>query len=110
MRLPADEVLLEEYKNAFRKIAKDDVRMGFVIHLIVFVMINGLLIATNVMTYGDSYGPFRAEVIWFHYPLVGWGIGLVAHYLFGVRWIDRFISMFEARAEYGAWHKEESAE
>jgi hypothetical protein len=41
-------------------------------------------------------------VLWFFYPLIGWGIGVAAHYLFGVRWLGKTLIEKEAKAEYRA--------
>ena len=51
-------------------------RRGFRIHASVFVAVQLLLVAIWALswaTHGDSYP-------WFIYPLLGWGIGLAAHY------------------------------
>ena len=45
--------------------------LGFTIHLIVYGLVNLLLITINLT--GSSDG------LWFHWPLLGWGIGLLAH-------------------------------
>ncbi len=51
-------------------------RKGFRIHATVFVAVQILIIAVWVLLWqleGASYP-------WFIYPLLGWGIGLAAHY------------------------------
>ncbi len=55
------------------KIAKKRVeaRFGFYIHAAVFIAVNLLLIAINLI---NSPG-----VLWFIWPLFGWGIGLAFH-------------------------------
>lgn len=53
-------------------------RKGFLAHLVVYVLVNAMLIATNFI-----YSP---ETIWFFYPLIAWGIGIAMHFLFSVRW------------------------
>jgi hypothetical protein len=53
-------------------------KKGFLAHLVVYVLVNAMLIATNFI-----YSP---ETIWFFYPLIAWGVGIAMHYLFGVRW------------------------
>ncbi|HAG09468.1 MAG TPA: hypothetical protein DCK87_07925 [Desulfotomaculum sp.] len=55
----------------------EDEKRGFSVHLVVYVLVNAMLIAINLI-----YSP---EAIWFFYPLLGWGIGITAHYLGGVR-------------------------
>ena len=46
-------------------------RIGFFIHLTAYLVVNALLISINFAT-----TPGR---LWFHWPLMGWGIGLLAH-------------------------------
>ncbi len=43
---------------------------GFKYHLAAYVLVNAILIAVNLM---------HPEHIWFFWPLLGWGIGIVAH-------------------------------
>jgi hypothetical protein len=44
---------------------------GFYIHLIVYVIVNLFLFLLNIMTSPD--------VLWFYWPLLGWGIAIVVH-------------------------------
>jgi hypothetical protein len=46
-------------------------KIGFYIHLLVFVLVNAGLAAIN-------YGNDR-EHLWFVWPLLGWGIGVLGH-------------------------------
>ena len=48
-----------------------NVRIGFFIHLAVFILVNALLIFINL-----AYSPGR---LWVKWPLLGWGIGLLFH-------------------------------
>ena len=48
-------------------------KMGLYIHLLVYVLVNAGLIALNLGT--------SPERIWFIWPLVGWGIGVLLHAL-----------------------------
>ena len=48
-------------------------RLGFYIHLAAYLAVNALLIFINSTS---STGR-----LWFHWPLLGWGIGLAAHAL-----------------------------
>ena len=90
----AEEISLEEYKKAYREIVSEDEKKGFSVHLVVYVLVNAMLVAINFI-----YSP---ETIWFFYPLIGWGIGISMHYLFGVRWIEKELKEREAKAEYRA--------
>ncbi|MCD6504789.1 2TM domain-containing protein [Candidatus Bathyarchaeota archaeon] len=86
------EISLEEYKRAYREMRKEEEKSGFLVHLIVYILVNTMLIAVNLL-----YSP---EVIWFFYPLIGWGIGISMHYLFAVRFLEKTLKEREAKAEY----------
>ena len=61
--------------DAFERAAHAEARRGFRIHLFVYVAVQLLLFVTWYMTSdGGNAMP------WFVFPLIGWGIGLVAHY------------------------------
>ena len=71
----AEENSLEEYKKAYREIVSEEEKRDFLVHLVVYVLVNAMLIAINFI-----YSP---GAIWFFYPLIGWGIGISIHYLSG---------------------------
>ncbi|NEX14928.1 MAG: hypothetical protein C1941_09595 [Prosthecochloris sp.] len=58
----------ELYEKAKKKV---DARLGFSIHLIVYILVNAFLIFINMRT--------SPEYSWFIWPLIGWGIGLLFH-------------------------------
>ncbi len=89
-----EEISLEEYKKAYREVRVEEEKRGFLTHLVVYVLVNAMLIVINFL-----YSP---EAIWFFYPLIGWGIGITAHYLDAVRWIEKELKKREAMAEYRA--------
>lgn len=55
--------------------AKEQVQMltGFYIHLIVYVLVNGILVAINWITSPQEW--------WAQWPLLGWGAGVLGHAL-----------------------------
>ena len=63
-----------QYPDDFTR-AKKVVRakMAFYIHLTAYVVVNALLVAVNLTT---SPGH-----LWFKWPLLGWGVGVLAHAL-----------------------------
>ena len=63
----------EELRSKARKRAEE--KAGFYTHFGVFVMVNLFLIAIWWFTGGLGTFP------WFIFPLFGWGIGLVAHFI-----------------------------
>ena len=53
-------------------------KLGFYIHLTVYVCVNIGLFLIWLFTRGDTSIP-NASFPWFIFPLGGWGIGLIAH-------------------------------
>ena len=62
----------EEQQRYERARARVKAIKGFYIHATIFVVVNIALFAINVLVGG---------VWWFHWPLLGWGIGLGVHAL-----------------------------
>lgn len=87
-----EEVLLEEYKKAYREIVAEEEKRGFIIHLAVYLLFNPVLIVIDLV--------YFQEVNWFFYPLIFWGIGITKHYLNAVRRIDKELNKREETAEY----------
>jgi hypothetical protein len=54
----------------------EDARKGMMAHAIVYVCVSVLLATINLL--------LVPNVIWFIYPVIGMGIGLAMHYLFGI--------------------------
>jgi hypothetical protein len=46
-------------------------RIRFYIHLVAFVVVNALLVAINLVG--------SPEHLWFQWPLLGWGLGILLH-------------------------------
>jgi hypothetical protein len=66
------EVQNMEHQEAYEKAKKRvEAKMGFYIHLAVYIGVNLLLIAINLVNAPDQ--------LWFKWPLMGWGIGLFFH-------------------------------
>ena len=69
-----------KYQKAKERV---EVIKGFYIHLTVYVVVNLMLFSINMIVSPDS--------LWFFWPLMGWGVGLVIHALsvFGFgRWFS----------------------
>ncbi|MBW2063146.1 MAG: 2TM domain-containing protein [Deltaproteobacteria bacterium] len=63
-----------ENQETFQKAKKRvEARIGFYIHLAVYVGVNILLIIINLAT--------STQYLWFKWPLIGWGIGICFHAL-----------------------------
>lgn len=61
----------DEAKLRRKAARRADAKLAFRAHLIAYVVINGFLLAINLLT-----SPGTLWVIW---PMLGWGVGLVAH-------------------------------
>jgi hypothetical protein len=68
---------------------------GFKIHTAVYVLVNSALAALNILLVIYTNTSF----FWFPFPLVCWGIGLRAHYIFGVRKAEQEIQKRQTRIE-----------
>ena len=66
-------------------------RKALTIHSMTYATCNSLLIAINLL--------FVSQFLWFVFPLVGLGVGLVIHYYLGVRTASRRIRRDEMKAE-----------
>lgn len=65
----------EELRRRAEKIARD--KVGFQIHFGVYLSVNLFLIAIWYFT-GNPWG---SVFPWFIFPLFGWGIGIVSHFI-----------------------------
>ncbi len=67
----------EKYKNATKRVKEIK---GFYSNLVSYILVNLFLVFINL-----TYSP---DKIWFIFPMIGWGIGLLIHGLttFGDRW------------------------
>lgn len=84
---------LADYQRAYRKLRVDQDKKGFIIiNLSAYIIVNSLLITINLS--------FVPEFTWFIFPLIGWGIGLTMHYMFGVRYNEWQLKKEEAKAEH----------
>ena len=84
---------VEEYKKAFREMEVEEAKKGFISHLAAYLIVNAFLIFINLWT--------SREVLWFPFPLAGWGIGLAMHYVFSrPSHIIKEVMKKEALAEY----------
>ncbi|WP_309645348.1 2TM domain-containing protein [Phenylobacterium sp.] len=60
-------------EQRLRRIAerRADAKLGFRAHLLVYLVVSAGLAAINLLTSSDYY--------WFVWPMLGWGVGVVAH-------------------------------
>ena len=87
----SSNVTLEQYKDVYRDMIITRDKKAFTIHAIAYAIDNSVLIAINLL--------FVPQVLWFVFPLVGWGSGLAIHSYLGVRTARRRIRKDEMMAE-----------
>ena len=58
----------EKYEKAKKRV--EEIK-GFYSHLIVYICVNVALLIINLVT--------NRNVLWFYWPLLGWGIGVFFH-------------------------------
>ncbi len=87
-------ITLTDYERAEAALRAEQGRTSFYIHAAVYVLVNILLIIINLM--------FVSGILWFVFPLIGWGIGLTMHYLFAVQFARSETESWQARVEYRA--------
>lgn len=67
---------MDAFERAANKELVEERRTGFRIHLFVYVAVQALLVATWWFTSNNG-----ETMPWFIFPLLGWGIGVIAHYV-----------------------------
>lgn len=68
---------MDSFERAAQREIVDYQRLGFRIHFAVYLAVQALLFATWFLTSRTDDG---SGFPWFVFPLLGWGIGLAAHY------------------------------
>ncbi|MEX0874387.1 MAG: 2TM domain-containing protein [Actinomycetota bacterium] len=70
---------MDPFERAAERERVDYQKLGFRVHLGVYLSVNALLFVTWLLTSGlGEEGGMGFP--WFLFPLLGWGIGLVAHF------------------------------
>jgi hypothetical protein len=87
-------ITVEQYEHAEVQLQTEGARRGFFIHAVVYALVQAALITINLVVVPDF--------LWFPFPLIGWGIGLAMHYLFGFRWVEREIRRHQKLVEQRA--------
>lgn len=78
----------EQEKNQEAKKHVKEIK-GFYFHIITYILVNTVLVVINLLK--------SPEYLWFIWPIIGWGVGLVFHAfsvfgnLWGKSWEERKI-------------------
>jgi low affinity Fe/Cu permease len=88
------EVTLKAYEEAERRLAQVEGRRGFMIHLCITVAVWAVLVPVNI---------FLAPAFpWSAFVVAGMTIGLIVHYVFGVRLVQETTVDHQRRVEQQA--------
>ena len=85
------EINHEKYKKAFRDLMINDGKKGFKSHLTSFIIMNIILVIINLST--------DPSKLWCLGSIIGWGVGVIAHYIGGVAILGKKFLKMEAEAE-----------
>ncbi len=88
-------ITVAQYEQAEVELTLKGTRKAWEIHAAVYSVVVSALVALNILLVFFTDAGFW----WFPFPLVGWGIGLTMHYLFGVRWAERELRGHQASVE-----------
>ena len=93
----------EQYRQAEFGYTLAESRRGFKIHAAVYAVVMTGLIVLNSLLIANT----DADFPWAAFPLVGWGIGLAFHYVYGFRRAgEEALTRQRNVEEYAERHKE----
>jgi hypothetical protein len=81
---------MDERDQLAKATRRVDAKIGLWIHLVVYVAVNTLLMVINLFT--------SVDYLWFWWPLLGWGVGLLFHALL-VMFFSRGLSIRQRMIE-----------
>lgn len=82
---------LPAYEEAEHTLAHDEGRRGFTIHAVIALIVWAVVIPINVF--------LANEFPWSAFVVGGMTIGLIVHYIFGVRLVDRTLDEHQRKVE-----------
>jgi len=92
------DIIFDTYKNTFRELSIADAKKGVKANLTSFIIINAILVTINLTTNPTN--------LWCLGSLIGWGIGVIAHYIGGVAILEKKMIRMEGEAKTLAEEKE----
>ena len=92
---------MDEHERTMRAAQQLDVRIGFYIHFLVFLLVCAGLVVVNWLT--------TPEIWWTQWPFLGWGIGVLGHALCAFGSGPNFISQWRLRKIRDLAHPEAAA-
>lgn len=88
----ANGFTLKDFEQADSELRAAQARRYFYIHTLLYAIVNIVLVVLNLVV--------STAFPWAIFPVIIWGIGLGAHYMLAIRWIDRENAQWMSNAEY----------
>lgn len=82
---------VDKFKETYRAVQIKDRKRGFKAHLIAYGCMNTLLMGINLIT-----GPER---LWFLGSVIGWGVGIIAHWATQIATAEKQLKKMEQDTE-----------
>jgi len=83
--------VITAYKIAYREVLIKDRKKGFKIHLLAYILTNILIVIVNLST--------NPEVKWYLGSILGWGTGILSHFIFSVALAGKMIDKVEKEVD-----------
>jgi len=80
---------MDEHEKAAKAAKQVEAMTGFYIHLVVFILVNAALLVVNWLN--------TPGIWWAIWPLLGWGVGILAHGLAVFARTPNFITRWQLR-------------
>jgi len=96
-----EEAAMDEYERTIKAAQQVDLRIGFYVHFVVFLLVCAGLVVVNWLT--------TPEIWWAQWPLLGWGIGVLGHALCAFGGGPNFITRWRLRKIRELTHPEAAA-
>jgi hypothetical protein len=85
------EITLAQYQKANRELRHKEAKKGFMANFGAYILVNAVLVTVNIL--------LVPVFPWAIFPLLGWGIGVTMHYTFGVKRLDKSLTVEEDKIE-----------
>ena len=82
---------LANYQLEYRKMRMGQEKVGVMVHLSAYIIVNTMLITINALNNTLGY--------WFVFPVIFWGIGVATHYTYCVHRLEARLKSEEAKIE-----------
>ena len=87
-----EETTLEEYKEVYFEVYKEQRRKSFFLHLAIYILVNTISAVINFI--------FTPKFPWVIFPIIFWGIGIIWNYINAFLLIDKKLCQTSLEVEH----------